>query len=122
MRDAERGHIVLATHVLGERGLPNCAAYGAAHAATQNMIRALAQELGPYGITINGISLGWMDWMDDRIDDSDENARRAVRFTIAKRAGRADEVGPMAVWLCGSGAGYVSGQIFAIDGGLLQHL
>ena len=39
-----------------------------------------------------------------------------------KRAGEAEEVGPMAVWLSGSAVGYVSGQVFAIDGGLLQHL
>jgi NAD(P)-dependent dehydrogenase (short-subunit alcohol dehydrogenase family) len=39
-----------------------------------------------------------------------------------KRAGQAEEIGPMAVWLSSTGAGYVSGQVFAVDGGLLQHL
>ncbi|HJL70108.1 MAG TPA: SDR family oxidoreductase [Anaerolineales bacterium] len=116
------GNIILLTHVLGERGLPNTSAYGSAQAATQNLIRSMAQELGRDKITINGISLGWMDWMSDRIDPKDEEAARAIRFTIAKRAGESADIGPMAVWLSGTGVGYVTGQIFAVDGGLLQHL
>lgn len=116
------GNIILLTHVLGERGLPNTSAYGSAQAATQNLIRHMAQEVGRDKITINGISLGWMDWMSDRIDPTDEEAARAIRFTIAKRAGEPADIGPMAVWLSGTGVGYVTGQIFAVDGGLLQHL
>lgn len=116
------GRILLLTHVLGERGLPNTSVYGAAHAATQNLVRTLGRELGPDGITINAISLGWMDWMNDRIRPEDEDADRAVRFTILKRAGRPEDVGPMAVWLVGSAAGYVTGQIFHLDGGLTQHI
>jgi 2-deoxy-D-gluconate 3-dehydrogenase len=100
----------------------NTAAYGAAHAATQSLVRALSQDLGPHHISINAISLGWMEWMDDRLDPDDEDAGRAVRFTVMKRAGQAEEIGPMAVWLSSTGAGYVSGQVFAVDGGLLQHL
>ena len=118
----EGGRIVIVTSVLGARGLPNCSAYSAAHGATQNFIRAAAQELAPLAISINGIELGWMDWMDDRIDPTDENAERAVRFTILKRRGRAEEVGALAVWLSGTGAGFVTGQMFAVDGGLTQHL
>ena len=121
-RMPEGGRIVLLTSVLGERGLPNCSAYSAAQGAVQNFIRAAAQELAPRGISINGIALGWMDWMEDRLDARDEEAARAVRFTIAKRAGTAEDIGAMAVWLSGTGVGFVTGQIFAADGGLLQHL
>lgn len=114
--------IVLVTSVLGERGLPNCSAYAAAHGAVQNLIRAAAQEFAPDGISVNGIELGWMDWMSDRIDKTDEEANRAIRFTILKRAGKAEEIGPLAVWLSGTGAGFVTGQIYPLDGGLTQHL
>ncbi len=122
LRRAGGGRITLISHVLGERGTANTAAYGAAHAATQSLVRSLAQELGPHGITINAISLGWMEWMQDRLDPEEEDAGRAVRFTIMKRAGLAEGIGPLAVYLAGSGVGYVSGQVFAVDGGLLQHL
>ena len=116
------GNLVFVTHVLGSRGLPNSSAYCAAHGALANLIRALAQELAPAGISVNGIALGWMDWMTDRLDPTDAEAQRAIRFTLSKRAGRPNDVGPMAVWLAGSGVGYVSGQIFPLDGGLTQHL
>ena len=116
------GRIILTTSVLGERGVANSTAYSAAQGAIVNLTRAAAQELGPDGITVNAIELGWMDWMRDRIDHTDENASRAVRFTMLKREGRDDDVGPLAVWLAGSGAQLVTGQIFPVDGGLSQHL
>lgn len=119
---ADGARVVLVTSVLGERGLPNCSAYASAHGAVHNFIRAAAQEFAPHGISVNGIELGWMDWMSDRIDKTDEEASRAIRFTILKREGRAEEVGPMAVWLSGTGAGFVTGQIYPLDGGLTQHL
>jgi len=122
LEDEDGGNIILLTHVLGERGLPNTSAYGAAHAATQNLIRNMAQEVGRNKISINGISLGWMDWMNDRIDPKDEDAARAIRFTISKRTGEPSDIGPLAVWLAGTGVGFVTGQIFTVDGGLLQHL
>lgn len=122
LADGGGGRIVLVTNVLGERGLPNTSIYSAAHGAVQNFIRALAQEVAPHGISVNGIALGWMEWMEDRLSPSDPDAGRAVRFTIAKRAGRPEDVGPMAVWLSGSGVGYVTGQVFQVDGGLTEHL
>jgi NAD(P)-dependent dehydrogenase (short-subunit alcohol dehydrogenase family) len=122
IRENGGGNVVLVTSVLGERGLPNTSVYSAAHGAVFNLIRALAQELAPEGISINGIELGWMDWMEDRIDPKDEQALRAIRFTMIKRAGKAEDVGPLAVWLSGDGVGFVTGQIFPVDGGLTQHL
>lgn len=116
------GNVVLLTQVLGERGLPNTTVYSAAHGALQNFVRALAQEVAPSGISVNGIALGWMDWMSDRLDATDPEAARAIRFTMAKRAGTAEDIGPMAVWLAGSAVGFVTGQIFPLDGGLTQHL
>jgi NAD(P)-dependent dehydrogenase (short-subunit alcohol dehydrogenase family) len=116
------GDIVLVTHVLGKRGLPNTSAYAAAHGAVHNLIRALAQEVAPHGISVNGIALGWMEWMHDRLDRTDEEANRALRFPIIKRAGVPEDVGPIAVWLAGTAADYVTGQLFPVDGGLTQHL
>ena len=116
------GNIVLVTHVLGERGLPNTSVYAAAHGAVHNLIRALAQEVAPHGISVNGVALGWMEWMQDRLDSTDAEAHRAQRFPIIKRPGIADDVGPIATWLAGTGVGYVTGQIFPVDGGLTQHL
>jgi NAD(P)-dependent dehydrogenase (short-subunit alcohol dehydrogenase family) len=122
LQQRQGGNIVLVTHVLGERGLRNTSVYAAAHGAVHNLIRALAQEIAPHGISINGIALGWMEWMGDRLDRTDEEANRALRFPIIKRAGIAADVGPIAVWLAGTAIGYVTGQLFPVDGGLTQHL
>mgnify|MGYP003387128848 FL=1 len=117
------GRIVSVTSVLGERGLPHTSAYSAAHGAVHNLIRACSQEFGPDQIMVNGIALGYMDWMKDRIDPDDEEAQRALRFTIMRRAGRANEVAPLALYLSAESATrYITGQIFPVDGGLLQHL
>jgi len=45
-----------------------------------------------------------------------------VRYIPFRRPGRADEVAPMALWVASDACGYVSGQVFAVDGGLLCHL
>ncbi len=116
------GRIVVLTHVLGERGLPKSASYCAAHGAVHNLIRSMAQELAPRQITVNGIALGWMNWMTDRIDVNDIEGARALRFPIIKDAGTADDLGAMAVWLSADGAAFVTGQVFPLDGGLTQHL
>ena len=72
--------------VLGERGVAHSAAYSAAQGAIVNLVRAAAQELAPDGITVNGVELGWMDWMSDRIDPTDENALRAVKVIKISKA------------------------------------
>ena len=116
------GRIIAITQVLGQRGLPNVSVYAAAHGAVHNMVRALAQEVAPREITVNGIALGWMNWMWDRLDPEDPDAARAVRFAISKQTGKPEDIGAMAVWLSGSGAGFVTGQIMPVDGGLTQHI
>ena len=121
-RDHRAGRITLVTSVLGERSMLDTAAYAAAHGAVHNLVRSAAHELAAEGITLNAISLGWMDYMDDRIDQSDENGKRALRFPMLRRAGRAEEIGPTAVWLASEfGSAFITGQIIPIDGGLLQH-
>ena len=122
-RQQSPGRIVLVTSVLGQRGLPNATAYASAHGAVHNLVRAASQELAPDQVMVNGIALGWMDWMDDRLAPEDEEAQRAVRFTIMRRRGDPGEVGPLAVYLSSEQATrYITGQIFPVDGGLLQHL
>ncbi|MSQ29460.1 MAG: SDR family oxidoreductase [Dehalococcoidia bacterium] len=121
-RQKQPGRIVLTTSVLGERGLANTTAYAAAAGAVVNLVRAAAVELAPDGIQVNGIALGWMDWMQDRIPP-DEEAQRAVAVVAMRRQGRADEVGPLAVYLSSERATrYITGQIIPVEGGLLQHL
>ncbi len=114
------GRIINVASVLGERGLVNAAAYCAAQGGILNLTRALAEEWADKGITVNAIALGWMEG-SPALGDADPS-NKAVRFIPMKRTGRADEVAPLALYLASDVAGYVSGQVLYVDGGLTVHL
>ncbi len=115
------GRIINVASGLGERGLANSAAYCAAKAGVINLTRALAQEWGPHGITVNGIGPAWME-DSPALGDPNPEVNRLIRFIPMKRPGRADELGLLAVYLASDASGYVTGQTFFVDGGLLCHL
>lgn len=119
---AAAGRIINVASALGERGLSNSAAYCAAQAGVLNLTRALAQEWGPHGITVNAIAQGWMQHSPALGGDFSPEANQTVRFVPMKRAGAADELAPLALWLASDATGYVSGQILFADGGLTTHL
>jgi NAD(P)-dependent dehydrogenase (short-subunit alcohol dehydrogenase family) len=116
-----RGRVINVASALGDRGLPNAAAYCAAQAGIHNLTRALAQEWAAQGITVNAIAQGWME-DSPAIGDPDPETNRTVRFIPMKRPGRADEVAPLALYLASESAGYVTGQVLFVDGGLTVHL
>jgi len=115
------GRIINIASVLGERGLPNASAYCAAQAGILNLTRALSQEWARDGITVNAIALGWMEDAS-ALGDTSPEANQTVRFIPMKRAGRADEVGPLVVYLASDASAYVTGQVLFVDGGLTVHL
>jgi NAD(P)-dependent dehydrogenase (short-subunit alcohol dehydrogenase family) len=118
---ATRGRIINVASVLGERGLANASAYCAAQAGILNLTRALAQEWAGQGITVNAIALGWMEDAA-ALGNTDPATNQTVRFIPMKRAGRADEVAPLAVYLASDASAYVTGQVLYVDGGLTVHL
>jgi len=115
------GRIINVASVLGERGLSNAAAYCAAQAGILNLTRALAQEWGPHNITVNAIAQGWMEYTP-AIGDPNPEANQTVRFVPMKRAGKPEELAPLALYLAGPSTGYISGQVLYVDGGLTTHL
>jgi NAD(P)-dependent dehydrogenase (short-subunit alcohol dehydrogenase family) len=115
------GRIVSITSGLGERGLPTMAAYGAAKAGVINLTRALAQEWAAHGITVNAIAAGWMEDTPGLGAASPEE-NQLLRYIPMRRAGRPDELAPLALYLASDSAAYITGQVFAVDGGLLCHL
>ncbi|HYM16231.1 MAG TPA: SDR family oxidoreductase [Dehalococcoidia bacterium] len=121
LRQGRGGRIVNVASVLGERAIANAAAYCAAQAGVLNLTRALATEWGPHGITVNAIAQGWMEHTP-AIGNPDPAANQTVRFVPMKRAGAADELGPLAVYLASDSCGYISGQVMFVDGGLTTHL
>ncbi len=119
--DGTPGRLIFVNSMLGERGIPEGAAYAAARGAIVGLVVALSQELGPRGVTVNGIGTGWMEWTQGRGPD-EIGANRLLRFIPMRRFGRADELGGLAVLLASDAGGYLNGQMFHADGGVMTHI
>jgi NAD(P)-dependent dehydrogenase (short-subunit alcohol dehydrogenase family) len=120
-RQRNRGRIIAVASALGERGIANSAAYSAAKGGVHNLVRALAQEWAPHGITVNCIAPAWLEDTPG-LGDPTPDVNQLVRYIPLRRPGSADEMAPMALWLASDASGYVTGQAIAVDGGLLCHL
>ncbi len=115
-RQQRPGHIVLVTNMLAECGIPDTAAYAAAHGAVQSFARTAGAELAPEGIAVNAIALGQMDWMEDRLPAGD-SGDPDERATMTARPGTPAEVGALALHLSSEAAEIqTTGQIFPVGG------
>jgi len=92
--------------------------YSAAKAGLIGLTKALAKEEGPSGITVNCIAPGVVD-TDMMASFSDEDRAALADETPVCRLGSADEVAAAAVFLCSRAAGFITGQVLGVNGGLV---
>jgi 3-oxoacyl-[acyl-carrier protein] reductase len=117
MLRARRGRIVLVSSVVAMSGSAGQVNYAASKAGLVGLARSLARELGSRGITVNVVAPGFVE--TDMTAGLDEPTRATYREQVPLgRFATPDEVAQVVTWLAGEGAGYVTGAIVPVDGGL----
>ncbi len=118
MRGQGYGRILNLTSIMSHVALPGRTAYAASKAGLLGFTRALALELAPEQITVNGISPGPVDTEMNTplMQDPELNQQFISRIPLG-RWGKVEEVGQLAVYLCTEEAGFITGTDILIDGG-----
>ncbi|MFO1225249.1 MAG: glucose 1-dehydrogenase [Burkholderiaceae bacterium] len=114
-----RGRIVNTCSVMSELARPSTAPYAASKGALKMLTKAMAVELAPHGITVNGIAPGYFKTELTAPLVADEAFNHwVIHRTPARRWGNVDELAPALVFLCSDGAAYVNGHLLMVDGGM----
>jgi NAD(P)-dependent dehydrogenase (short-subunit alcohol dehydrogenase family) len=112
------GRIINMCSIMSHVSLPERTAYSTSKTALLGFTRALALELAPESITVNGISPGpFGTEMNTPIMENPELNRQFVGSIPLGRWGKVEEVGALATYLCSEDAGFITGTDIVIDGG-----
>ena len=116
MRPRGWGRIVNLASGLATRGMPGSAAYAASKAGVTGLTRAAAADLAPLGITVNGVSPGYVDTPMTRDFPAALRAARLAEIGMGRFADP-DEIAAVVEFLSSEDAGYVTGEIVDVTGG-----
>jgi dihydroanticapsin dehydrogenase len=122
LKSSTQGRVILTSSTGAFRGHAGMPAYHATKAGVLGLVRSLADELGPAGVTVNAVCPGWVDtpfndgyWA---FQDNPEGTRRALENSIPlRRQSTPAEVGRSILFLMDEAASYITGQTLIIDGG-----
>ncbi|MFV0534338.1 MAG: 3-oxoacyl-ACP reductase FabG [Cumulibacter sp.] len=117
MLRARFGRIIFIGSVVGLMGNPGQANYAASKAGLVGLARSIARELGSRGITANVIAPGFVN-TDMTAELSAEQQKQILSQVPLGRYADVEEIAGTAVFLGGDAAGYISGAVIPIDGGL----
>ncbi len=115
---AARGHIVLIASAAGQRGEGGHADYATSKGAIIALTKSLSSELAPHGIYANCVAPGWTHTeMTGSVFDRPEDSARTNPTIPVGRPGHVTEIAGPILFLCTPYAGFISGEIFNVNGG-----
>jgi 3-oxoacyl-[acyl-carrier protein] reductase len=117
MLQAGRGRVINVGSLAGLLGQAGQANYAAAKGGLQAFTKALAREVGRYGVTVNSVVPGWIE-TDLVAALSEDRRRRAVASVPLGRFGEPKEVARVVRFLLSDAASYITGATLRVDGGL----
>ncbi|MDA3145806.1 3-oxoacyl-ACP reductase FabG [Leucobacter sp. UCMA 4100] len=111
------GRVILLSSVVGLYGSAGQINYSSSKAALVGFARSLTRELGGRGITANVIAPGFIE-TDMTAALPEAQQKQYLSSIPAARFGQVEEIAGVAAWLAGDDAGYISGAVIPVDGGL----
>lgn len=122
LKSTGRGSALFTASMASFMGIPYVTGYSASKAAYVGMIRALATELAPSGVRVNGVAPGWIDTPLFRLATSNDPARlgKILGRIPMGRTGEPEDIGWAMAYLAADAARYVTGHILVVDGGGLH--
>lgn len=119
MTRARWGRIVNITSVSGIMGNAGQANYAAAKAGMIGLTKTLAREFAGRSVTVNAVAPGFIKTdMTTEFVNNPEVSEKILSAVPLKRFGEAADIANMTAYLCSEEAAYITGQVFAVDGGM----
>jgi 3-oxoacyl-[acyl-carrier protein] reductase len=111
------GRIINIASVVGQAGAPGQANYAASKAGLIGLTKALAQEMGSRGITVNAVAPGYIE--TDMTNVLPEEVKQKILASVPlARIGKPDDVAAAVKFLASEDAGYITGHVLAVNGGM----
>jgi len=119
MTKRKEGAVIMLLSMASLFGIPQVSAYTAAKSALAGLIRQLATELSPLGVTVNGVAPGWIDTAMSRkaFEGDPDRLNKVLSRTPAGRLGTPEEIAHAVRFLASPAARFITGAILPVDGG-----
>jgi 3-oxoacyl-[acyl-carrier protein] reductase len=111
------GRIINIASVVGQAGAAGQANYAASKGGMIAMTKALAQEIGSRGITVNAVAPGYIETDMTKVLPDEVKARILAQVPLG-RIGQPEDIASAVKFLAGEESGYITGQVLAVNGGM----